>query len=208
MCLTNYIEYPSFELSPENLYKIQNLNWEQLCVTTELTKWTVFEKFVRHSYLCNWKAINFIKRYGIFGQHISTLKNIRLPDEIEQEICQQVKHFFNINSSPVVRLQVVFGGKIVPMHTDPTRELSFIIPIMNHANSFTRFYQTGKVEKFDGLCDPGNCVCVDQIEILVPTLINTKQIHSVEFNNIYTKTSPRISITAKWQTGNLIPEQL
>jgi hypothetical protein len=198
----NYRTYADFELDVVSLHELNTINWKKLPVTTELNRWQVFQDFINHYKLRGWKLKNFINRYGIIGQQVCILKNIRLPAELDQRIKKQVNNFFNAAQDPVVRLQVIFNGTIVPLHKDTTRESSFIIPIMNHAGSFTKFYNYNNTQIGDGLVDPGACTCVDQVEIVCPTLINTKKIHSVEFANQYTINNPRISITAKWESCN------
>ena len=193
----NYAKYPAFKLAPATAQALKDLDWASQPVTTELNRVQVLKDFVNYAGSRHWKIKNFVRRYGWLGQEISVLKNIRLPADLEQAVAEQVQTFFKTTTAPIVRLQVIFNGTVVPLHKDLTRETSFVIPVLNHSGSYTRFYDSA-TPQLDGLVDPGQCYQVDHVEIVTPTLINTKKIHSVEFANIYTQLHPRISVTAKW----------
>lgn len=186
-----YRQFLDFKLSDNTVREIQALNYLDLNVSTFINSYVVFDEIIKTQF-----SISFFKKYGIFLQYIADLKNLHLPKHIEQEISNNVAQYFNTVEKPIVRMQTITKGTIVPLHVDATRESSFVIPISGHNDWYTCFYNTSKINK-RGLVNPRSCKLNKKIKILYPTLISTNEVHSVEFEG--TTQIPRISITAKWE---------
>lgn len=167
--------------------------WHQLPVTTEANRFQVFRRMIRTR--DNW--LDYLAYYGWMLGRIATVKNLRLDTELEQQVVDTVQKHFHCRESPVVRLQVMFGGEMLPLHTDITRHASLVIPISNHLGARTNFYKA--LRSVDSaLPNPTQCECVESTVISQPTLIDTDCIHSVVSDAPITKQHPRISLTAKW----------
>jgi hypothetical protein len=143
----------------------------------------------------NW--LDYLAYYGWMLGRVATVKNLRLDLDLEQRVVEIVQKHFNCNESPGVRLQVIFGGEILPLHTDITRHASLVIPISNHHGARTNFYQAVRPVS-PALPNPKQCLCIESIVIDKPTLIDTDCIHSVVSETPITENNPRISLTAKW----------
>lgn len=143
----------------------------------------------------NW--FDYLAYYGWMLRRIATVKNLRIDAGLEQQVVDMVQKHFNCSESPVVRLQVMFGGEMLPLHTDITRHASLVVPISNHHGTRTDFYRAMRPVD-PALPNPKQCVCLESVEITKPTLIDTDCIHSVVSEKPITKHDPRISLTAKW----------
>lgn len=189
----NYICLPSLTL-PEHLYKqLNDLDWQELDLTTELTKWTVLKFLLKNPR----DAIDYLRFYGLLLQQVGTLKNFLLPKKLETEISEYVHSKFSVAAAPILRLQVLYGGSIAPLHTDATREASLVFEVRNHQGSNTTFYQSDAANA--GLVNPTKCQFDNSLIITQPTMLNTKQVHAVVYDyGRYTKYNPRVSLTAKW----------
>lgn len=180
-------------LSANLQQQLKSLVWRQLPVTTDIDRLVVLRRMIRTR--DNW--LDYLVHYGWKLQRIATLKNLRIDRELEEQVVDIVQKHFGCSESPVVRLQVMFGGQMLPLHIDTPKHASLIIPIDNHSSASTHFYQA--LRPVDpALPNPLQCDCVESIVISQPTLIDTDCIHNVMHNAVVTKQHPRISVTAKW----------
>jgi len=172
------------------------LPWKNLEVTTGFSRSTVLKTITNH--YKKWPAKSFLKSYGFFLQTIPTLLNLKLPHQLENQVLEQVGSHIKTVDDPIIRIQVMYGGCFLPIHIDPTRTASLIIPLANHQRSWTKFYKNQ--EQTSGqLLDPAKCVLFDQVEVLTPTLIDTKIPHAVWSDYCIKQNQPRLSLTVKWQ---------
>ena len=190
--MIHYQAIPELQLDSELQQLLENLDWQKLTVTTEANRKQVFRRMIRAG---NWA--DYLAVYGWLLGKIGVVKNLRLDNALEQAITKVIQNYFECDEAPVLRLQVMFGGEMLPLHTDITRHASLIFPIANHLSARTNFYES--MTDFDpALPNPMQCMCVESTVITVPTLINTDCIHSVVYIEPITKQRPRISLTAKW----------
>jgi hypothetical protein len=184
---------PELQLGPELQQLLENLDWKKLTVTTEANRVQVLKRMLRSG--SNWS--DYLTFYGWLLGKIGVVKNLRLDADLEQAITKVIQDHFGCAEAPVLRLQVMFGGEMLPLHTDMTRHASLIFPVANHNSARTNFYRS--MTDFDpALPNPVYCSCVETTVITVPTLIDTDCIHSVVYIEPITEQRPRISLTAKW----------
>ena len=59
---------------------------------------------------------------------------------MEKLLLSEYEYFFNlINEAPEIRLQAMTGVQL-PVHVDRHRTVSIILPLKNHSNTWTKFY--------------------------------------------------------------------
>lgn len=167
-------------------------------MTTQVARSDIRKQVFLGAIKGQWSLHNFARYYGWFAQRIATLRNLELPPDIETQVCRQVTDLFNIKEKPVIRLQVLCDGYIVPIHVDKTRNTSLVIPVNHTSRCYTEFFTSHST--FDQLVDPSTCEKVAEVSIVLPTLIDTTVPHSVSSPNKIFEIEPRISLTAKWQT--------
>ena len=190
----------NFKLDKTLEQSLQNIDWKVLPVTTKYNK----SKFLR-MLIKNKICFNGLLHYGWCLQKVGNLISLRLPDKLEKNIRQQIKNEFGslLSREAVIRLQICYGGEIIPIHIDLTRQSSIVYPITHEYNSFTVFYSCENVNTRE-LIDPKKCEFLDKVSIAdSPVLLNTNIPHSVNYDkNIYTHENPRISLTIKFEKLN------
>jgi hypothetical protein len=190
--MIHYRAIPELQLAEDVQQRLERLDWRDLVLTTEANRTQVFKRMIRAG---NW--VDYLAMYGWLLGKIGVVKNLRIDHDLEQAITKVIQNYFGCDEAPVLRLQVMFGGEMLPLHTDITRHASLIFPIANHHSARTNFYES--MTDFDpGLPNPMQCMCVESTVITTPTLINTDSIHSVVYLEPITEQCPRISLTAKW----------
>ena len=190
--MIHYLSIPELQLPDKLQQQLEQLDWTALTVTSEANQKQVFRRMIQAG---NW--VDYLAVYGWLLGRIGVVKNLRIDHDLEQAIIKVIQNYFECDEEPVLRLQVMFGGEMLPLHTDITRHASLIFPIANHFSARTNFYES--MTEFDpALPNPMQCMCVESTVITVPTLINTDCIHSVVYIEPVTKQRPRISLTAKW----------
>lgn len=191
--MVNYQAIPELQLPQDLQQRLVALDWRALTVTTEANRYQVIRRIIRSG--VSW--FDYLSFYGWFLGRVGTVKNLRIDPDLEQAIAQIIQSHFNCQETPVLRLQVMFGGEMLPLHTDITRHASLVIPVSNHASAITNFYESIQPVN-PALPNPMQCMCIESTVISVPTLINTDCIHSVVYREPVTEPRPRISLTAKW----------
>jgi hypothetical protein len=190
--MAHYQVIPELQLAEDLQQRLECLDWRELAVTTEANRKQVLKRMVKAG---NWS--DYLACYGWLLNRVGVVKNLRIDHDLEQKIIKVIQNYFGCDEQPVLRLQVMFGGAMLPLHTDITRHASLIFPIANHRSARTNFYES--MTDFDpALPNPMQCMCVESIVITAPTLINTDCIHSVVYLEPITEQCPRISLTAKW----------
>lgn len=185
-----------WDLDPDTRAQITNLDWTRLPITTAFSRAPVLYRILQGWVQGSWSPRSFFRSYGMWLQSVVTLLNLRVPDSLEQQIQHDLSGVFGSDREPVIRMQVIYHGNCVPTHVDATREVSLVIPVHNHAGSYTQFFQSS--QPWQDLADPTRCELSDQVEITAPTLIDTKVPHGVRCCRSLSRQAPRISITAKW----------
>jgi hypothetical protein len=143
--------------------------------------------------------------YGWFCQNTSEMRSLSLAEDITERIRHRVKALVgeDLAQEAVIRLQLMYGGSIIPHHIDMTRQVSLVYPVMHDLPSVTEFYDSqynnGLERDFVGV-DPPNKPAVSFSIEHKPVLLNTNIVHAVRYaKNSYTKHNPRRSITIKWE---------
>ena len=136
----------------------ENLNWHNLGKSTS----TVVPENLRSEYQ---------SFYGIENKLVGTMFNFELPVEIEKEIRSQWKFLSHFSDQPILRLQIVCGGSMIPVHVDVTKATSLIYPLANHENCFTQFYEffediTLWQEHYSNIKDPSWPLCETPADIV------------------------------------------
>lgn len=193
-----FISIKNWDLNRDTKLNLLDLSWNTLPITTQLTKNHVRKQIVLGVLKGRWNIQHFIRRYGLLGQRIAELRNLQLPRDLESQILLQIGELFDAKEKPIVRLQAMFDGFILPIHVDKTRSASLVIPVRHDVQSSTDFFSSN--DFYDQLVDPGSCEKICGIEITGPTLIDTTIPHSVSSSIKIPRSRPRISLTAKWQT--------
>ena len=189
---------------PNHIFEqLQVLDWSKLTLAYDFTKTTLRDEFTRYQHANTANSMSWwelIKFYGPILYKTATVLTYKLPGAVEEEILQQWKiNFKQLEILPTVTLQVVYGGTIVPLHVDETRNTSLLFPISNHSSAKTNFYKLldKTLELKTGLVNPYRCQRVDSVIIDQPTLLNVDEIHDVTYNKI-NKQNPRVTLSLKW----------
>lgn len=143
--------------------------------------------------------------YGWLCQHTNEMRSLKIDDEVTQRIRDSVTALVGpeLAAAAVIRLQLIYGGGVIPHHIDMTRQVSLVIPVVHDHPSQTEFYHSqynnGDERGFVGVEVPNHPAASITIET-VPVVLNTNIVHAVRFaKNLYTQWHPRRSITVKWQ---------
>ena len=196
MHTTPFFQLSGWDISADLKHQISRFDWRSLEITTELSPVSVCALIIKGWVDRQWSLVSFANAYGMFLQDIPRLLNLRLPEEIETQVLNQLPNGVREINAPVIRMQVMFGGRFLPIHIDNTREASLVIPLNNHQGSSTQFFKClGNPAQ---LLDPSKCQLTDQVEVTMPTLIDTKIPHAVVCQQTPSKLAPRLSLTVKW----------
>lgn len=191
-----YVICQEWDLTAELISAVRSLDTNDLLVTTSSSRMRTCTEIIKGCMQKKWNLKSFCQTYGIVGEKLSCVQNFRLPDHLESGIMDQLTDRFRFSGDPVIRLQKIFGGGIMPIHVDLTRTASLVIPLQNHADTCTQFFRyQGPVQQ---LIDPSLCQIFDSVEISRPTLIDTKIPHNVVSPKKQTAENTRLSITLKW----------
>jgi hypothetical protein len=191
-------------LESDLLSKIQSLDTAQLLVKSIYDR-VSYVKSLRQHHELDWLTIlkEWSRSYGFMFSQAGTIKSLELPKELEQELLTQLSAQFSqsVINDCIVRLQLVYGGQLIPPHVDIRRSASLVYPVSNHSAAHTVFYQpicaANKTQQLFRLCDLEETarVVIDQY----PVLFDTNIVHSVMYSTI-PKAQPRLSISIKWRS--------
>lgn len=198
----NYKFIPDLVLSAQLKKEIDRLDHGTLSMAYCADRNVFLKEFVRAKKYQSWKSIRGFQRwYGFFGQHIGTIEYYHLPTELLSKVQAHYNNFFaDIKEQPVIRLQVIYGGSMIPLHVDLTRSTSLIIPVKHHARTKTNFYSLNTMPENRGMIEPTDCKLIKSITIdQIPALLDVDQIHAVTYNkDTLTRACPRVSLNLKW----------
>jgi len=198
----NYTLAPALVLPSELKNEIESLNWSKLPLAFRADRQLFLKNFIKAKKYTSWTSIRGLQRwYGFFAQNVGTIDNYHLPDTLLSKVQTHYNQFFNqLDEQPIIRLQIIYGGTLIPLHIDLTRSTSLIIPIKHDIQANTNFYKSAISTSVKGMVNPDDCVLTNSIIInCTPALLDVDQIHSVTYNKL-TRKSPRISINLKWPT--------
>lgn len=187
----------NFKLPKKIQQALESIDWKILPVASKFTKIQFLKMLIKNKIL-----INGLVHYGILLQDASTLVSTRLPQDLEKLVRQYIEKKFGslLATEAIIRLQVVYGGKVVPIHIDLTRQSSIVYPIKHQHISSTLFYNCKKVNTRE-LIDPKKCTLYDEVSVTdMPVLLDTNVPHAVKYTkNLYTYDDPRISLSIKFE---------
>jgi hypothetical protein len=195
--MTRYYQLSNFKLPVHIEAQLHQLDWQQLPVAS------VFDKkdWVKIAYQRN-ILFELFKYYGWRCQRIGTLLSTVLPKELENLIRIEIDHLYGVQiaSAAIIRMQVIYGGNIIPIHTDIARESGIVYPITHSCSNTTQFYNSDRtIER--GMLPPSWCIPTDSVSIdNHPVLLDISVPHAIIYSgNTYTKTNPRISLSLKFE---------
>jgi hypothetical protein len=192
-----YHTITSFKLPNEIEQTLQTINWSHLPVATRFDRKQILKMLIRNKIL-----IDGLWYYGCFLQHTSVMISSRLPKDLEKAIQQQIQIQCGslLAREAIIRLQIMYGGKIFPIHIDLTRQSSIVYPIKHQQPSSTVFYNCKNITTRE-LNNPKRCSFFEEIAITdLPVLLNTDAPHAVVYEkNSYTQDNPRISLSIKFE---------
>jgi hypothetical protein len=177
--------------------QLGQLDWEKLPVASVSKKTDWIQMAYKKKIL-----FELFRYYGWRCQRIGTLLSSKIPIELENqvraEISQQLNDQLAIDS--IIRLQVIYGGEMIPIHTDIARESSIVYPILHPFFSATAFYKSNSVIK-RGMTPPSLCTPVDSVSIdNYPVILDVSAPHAIVYGkNTYTKKTPRVSLSIKFK---------
>ena len=192
-----YYTITNFKLPRKIQQVLENIDWKILPVASKFNKIQLLKMLIRNKIL-----INGLFHYGILLQDASTLVSTRLPQDLEKLVRQYLEKKFGslLATEAIIRLQVVYGGKIVPIHIDLTKQSSIVYPIKHKHTSSTLFYNCKRVNTRE-LIDPKKCTLYEEVSVTdMPVLLDTNVPHAVKYSkNLYTYDDPRISLSIKFE---------
>lgn len=192
-----YFVIDRWDLSADLKQKISTQPWQELKSTSGVDAWSALKIVVKGAIKKDWSLSDFFRTYGFALNQVVDLRNLQLLAEHENEVLTEIQKTWPQIPRPIIRLQVLHSGIWLPIHIDATRTASFVIPISSHEHSITQFYRSSGL--MQQLVDPSRSTLFDQIEILRPTLIDTKVPHAVKCQKPLVKINPRMSLTIKWE---------
>jgi hypothetical protein len=137
-----YQKLPNISLSNDIVDAVKKLPWQHMAKKDiyENLNWHDLEHNTSMGVPENLRS-QYQSFYGSENKLIGTMFNFELPVEIEQEIRSQWTFLTEFDDQPIIRLQIVCGGSLIPVHVDKTKTTSLIFPVANHQNCFTQFYE-------------------------------------------------------------------
>ena len=160
-----YQKLSNLNLSADIVNAVKKLPWQTMA------KSDIYENLNWHNLAANASAgvpenlqSQYQSFYGPENKLIGTMFNFELPVEIEQEIQSQWTFLTEFDDQPTIRLQIVCGGSMIPVHADVTKTTSLIFPLANHENCFTQFYEFSEdikvwQEHYANIKDPSWPLC-------------------------------------------------
>lgn len=192
-----YHTVTNFKLPNDLEQTLQNINWSNLPVATQFDRKQILKMLIRNKIL-----IDGLLYYGWLLQHASVMISSRLPEELEKAIQEQIHIQCGslLANEAIIRLQIMYGGKIFPIHIDLTRQSSIVYPIKHQHSGSTVFYDCKNVTTRE-LINPKKCNFIEEVAITsMPILLNTGIPHAVVYGqDTYTQNDPRISLSIKFE---------
>lgn len=160
-----YQTLPNTSLSNDIVAAVKNLPWQRMA------KKDIYENLNWHDLEYNTSMgvtedlrSQYQSFYGTENNLVGTMFNFELPIELDKEIRSQWKFLSHFNDQPILRLQIVCGGSMIPVHVDVTKTTSLIFPLVNHENCFTQFYEFSEdiklwQEHYANIKDPSWPLC-------------------------------------------------
>ena len=107
--MIHYRAIPELQLAEDVQQRLELLDWRDLVPTTEANRTQVFKRMIRAG---NW--VDYLAMYGWLLGKIGVVKNLRIDHDLEQAITKVLQNYFGCDEAPVLRLQVMFGGEMLP----------------------------------------------------------------------------------------------
>jgi hypothetical protein len=200
--MTQYLELKNLKLSDKLVKTISDIDWHSMKPAHYAGPWQFLRAVLRYCYKNKVMPCIFFSE-GWPG----TVITYKLPQLIEDAIALELQAVTHVmKEQPIIRLQVIYGGCQIAMHTDVTRNVSLVYPISNHSSARTTFYKESPIKSKDrfsmpGVVNPTNCVLDDYVIIdKHPVMFDVSKPHSVNYaKGTLTKQNPRISVGIKWQ---------
>lgn len=187
-----------FRLSDSLIRATRQLQWYSLPLTTKFGGFSFALGAWRSKFL--W---DFLQYHRCNITNIGTIELRRLPIDIESDIRKSIVPLLGSHmvKKAIIRLQIVYGGQGIPVHIDPTRSAGVVYPLSHDHDSWTEFYQTSDMSNRRGIINPRSCVMIESVNIThQPVLLDLDQPHAVVYDkNAYSKQSPRISLSIKFE---------
>lgn len=200
-----YITLPNFCFNNLLVKTISELQIQNLSTANRYGRFE-YIKSLRTYHKLSWlQILTWANTYGWFFSTAGVLDSYRLPTNIENDIVKELLTMFDKSTVDdcVIRLQVVYGGDVIPLHIDITRTASIIYPIHHNETAYTVFCQRPQpILPTEQLFKPSECNEVDRVLIdHISVLFDTKVIHGVYYHGQQlTKNNPRVSVSIKWKT--------
>jgi hypothetical protein len=198
----NYKLVPALALPKKLKTEIEQLDWTKLSMAYRADRLVFLKEFFRSKKYKSWKSIRgFQKYYGFFLQNIGTIEYYHLPEDLLSSVQSHYSNLFkSITENPVIRLQIIHSGSMIPLHIDLTRSTSLIIPVLHRTQAKTNFYSLNTMPNNRGMIEPTDCKLLRSIIIdQVPALLDVDEIHAVTYDkNTLTPDHPRVSVNLKW----------
>ena len=167
-----YQKLPNISLSNDIVDAVKKLPWQRMAKKDiyENLNWHDLEHNTSMGVPENLRS-QYQSFYGPENKLIGTMFNFKLPVEIEQEIRSQWTFLTEFDDQPIIRLQIVCGGSLIPVHVDVTKTTSLIFPLANHQNCFTQFYEFSEdiklwQEHYNNIKDPSWPLCETPADIV------------------------------------------
>lgn len=192
--MTQYLKLSNLTFSDNLVNTIGQLSWQDMTPVFDVSP----AFYLAHVFEFCWK--NKVMPWPFFNKGwFGRLLSYKFPQHIEEAILSELySQAKKIKEVPIIRLQVIYGGSHVAVHTDPTRSVSLVYPISNHDVAHTTFYN-GPITP--GIVNPADCTVLDSVVIAdAPVMFEVDKPHSVDYaSGTLTKQNPRISLSIKWQ---------
>jgi hypothetical protein len=197
-----YHRFENFRLPHAIESGLKALDWQSLPVSSSYTVTEWVKQAIERGIL--WQSLDF---YGWRLQHIGSLKSCQIPDQIEHQIRSEMRSRYGnkLAEAASIRLQVVYGGSIIPIHTDLRRESSIVYPILHRNPSATSFYRYPQ-HIDQGMIPPKQCQYIDSVCIdTCPTMLDVNVPHAVLYRpGSFTKEQPRVSLSLKFSDLDIV----
>jgi len=196
-----YQELPGLKFPPALIKNLTNIDLSLLDVrdSNVSSPWWYFKQCVRRGDSLNW---NLYRHYGLFFRHTGYYDSYNLPEKLQSFVYKILnRDIKDMPEQPTMKLQTIYGGQCIPLHIDPMSTVGLLVPLSNHGDAYTNFYESTEKYNPKSTIDPKKCHLVDRVNVLnYPALIDTTKIHNVTIDpKLHTKTNPRLTLNIKWR---------